>query len=340
MTIKPMEAFLSVPSVQLNNYDVVLQRVSDDNPLHFAPSHIGNLRFRVILENLRQTYLKSELFGDDDACEAIVHDVIDTVCTKCIPNGRFFLQNHQGAPQQVEDLHSLSLIHMIRSALQKYPVSNPYEALERSPKRIRRDADVPLKKKSSSIGLELLSRAASKELPAAVVSEETTAISSQDGMVDSPATKDVVITARGISHDHHYVGNNRLLVMFAIRKKDYVRSSQDGKHDIVQDIITSIYDAGGRILQKDKSSGLFKLIPRTTAAKSIRKALDHFTSNTKEKRKHREAEVQKLVQRKRRKDIFNKLEKSRGGDLFANSTPPSTTFNTVVRRNSVIPRAA
>ena len=95
--------------VKLNNYDVILHRSSDDAPLHIARSvnHVGNLRFQIIIESIfRQRYLQSELFADDYECESIVQEVVDTICCKCVPNGRFFLLQDDNSLQQLESYSS------------------------------------------------------------------------------------------------------------------------------------------------------------------------------------------------------------------------------------------
>ena len=313
--------------VKLNNYDVILHRSSDDAPLHIARSvnHVGNLRFQIMIESIfRQRYLQSELFADDYECESIVQEVVDTICCKCVPNGRFFLLQDDNSLQQLESYSSYTT-SMIHNALQKYPVkdSSANAVQSRSTKRIRRpDTCV------STSGFDLLAHAASKQL-----------------LVERPDRFDVICTTRGISQSQH-TGNNRLKVMFTIRMKKYNSSNQEVKQQIVEEVVSSIIDdAGGRFLQQDKKSGnKYKILSRVSAVTCVRKALDSVAGG--EKKEHRDAEVKKLVQRKQRKDILDKLERKSGGMnkrgslIFSSSGTPPTTFNTLVRQKSMVPKAA
>ena len=322
-----METTATKP-VQLNNYDVILHRsAADDGPLQIARSinHVGNLRFQIMIESIfRQRYLQSELFADDYECESIVQEVIDTICCKCVPNGRFFLLQDDNSLQQL-DSYSSYITSMIHNVLQKYPVkdSSVNAVLSRSTKRIRR----PDKCVSTS-GFDLLAHAASKQL-----------------LVERPDRLDVICSNSGISESKH-TGNNRLKVMFTIRMKKYNSSNQEGKQQIVEEVVSSIIDdAGGRFLQQDKKSGnKYKVLSRISAVACVKKALDSVSGG--EKKEHRDAEVKKLVQRKQRKDILDKLERKTGGMnkrgslIFSSSSTPPTTFNTLVRQKSMVPKAA
>ena len=327
-----METTVTKP-VQLNNYDVILHRsAADDGPLHLARSinHVGNLRFQIMIESIfRQRYLQSELFADDYECQSIVQEVVDTICCKCVPNGRFFLLQDDNSLQQLESYSSYTT-SMIHNVLQKYPVkdSSANAVQSRSTKRIRRPD-----KCISTSGFDLLAHAASKQL-----------------LVERPDRFDVVCTTRGISESQHtgnnHTGNNRLKVMFTIRMKKYNSSNQEGKQQIVEEVVSSIIDdAGGRFLQQDKKSGnKYKVLSRISAVACVKKALDSVPGG--EKKEHRDAEVKKLVQRKQRKDILDKLERKTGGMnkrgslIFSSSSTPPTTFNTLVRHKSMVPKAA
>ena len=105
-------------------------------------------------------------------------------------------------------------------------------------------------------------------------------------------------------------------------------------------------EAAGRFQERFRCCLPYKVLSRTCAATCIRKALDsslHRNGSTSEKnKKHRDAEVKKLVQRKQRKDILDKLAKKRGsGGLFSSSgSPPPTTFKVMLKQNSIRAKAA
>lgn len=278
----------------LNNYDVIVQRTSNDKPLRLASgNYIGNRRFWIILESMfRQSYLQAELFGDEDDMEAIAMEVVDTISNKVRPAGRFFLQrDHDGDGMQQLEYTSSNILRMVHNSLQKYPIGEPY---------------------------------------CAVI----------DRYISSPSTKDCVCTARGISLNNRYTGNNRIRVIFSMRENEYKSSTIERKRLIVEEVVTSIIDdAASSFLQKDRQSGYYKILTRTDACKCIKKALDYTISDEK-KKKHQEARATKkdVVQPQERKvPFFEKLERRR---LVSSS--PCTTFNNVpiLERNSVTSRAA
>ena len=340
-TMQPMECTSTTatpPPTKLNNYDVILHHHTDTEPLRVARGtrHVGNGRFRIMMESLfRQRYLQAELFGDDEECISIAHEVIDTVCFQCSPNGRFFILQKDCKTLQQIPCNSPLIVGMIQNALQKYPVEERradvlFSPPKRGGGRLTTAVEYPPSRGKS--GLELLSRAASsKEL----ITQE---------LVDTPSKFDVVCTARGISHDRQFTGNNRLKVMFTLRS-DYNSSSQEEKQLIVESMVSSVIDdAGGKFLQIDKESSKYKVLSRTCAATCIRKALDSSRkgSTSEKNKKHRDAELKKLMQRKQRKDILDKLAKKRGsGGLFSTSgSPPPTTFKVMVKQNSIRAKAA
>jgi len=340
--IQPMECTSTTtmtsimpPPTKLNNYDVILHHHTDTEPLQVARGtrHVGNGRFRIMMESLfRQRYLQAELFGDDEECISIAQEVIDTVCFQCSPNGRFFVLQKDCKTLQQIPCNSPLILGMIQNALQKYPVEERRaDVLFSPPKKRQTTAEYPPSRGKS--GLELLSRAASsKEL----LTQE---------LVDTPSRFDVVCTARGISHDRQFTGNNRLKVMFTLRS-DYNSSTQEERQLIVESMVSSVMDdAGGKFLQIDKESSKYKVLSRSCAATCIRKALDSSNrkgSTSEKNKKHRDAELKKLMQRKQRKDILDKLAKKRGsGGLFSSSgSPPPTTFKVMVKQNSIRAKAA
>ena len=249
-----MKNTVAAMPTQLHNYDVLLMSSANDEQLRFAPgNHVGNQRFRVLLSISRQRYLQAGMFGHEYECISIAQEVFETVCNKCVPNGRFF---EKGRDNRWQQLGRDSLSTIIMNALKNEPTENP--SFARSPKRVCH----------RSSGFELLYKAASNKLP---VSDECVA---------SPNPFDIVCEANGlsISQDRQYTGNNRLKILFDIRKKSYENSDQDGKHSIIEEIVNSIIDdASGHFLQVDKPSSMYTHISRELATACIKKALDTAT---------------------------------------------------------------
>ena len=74
--------------MQISNYDVLLE--ADERSFRMAnENHVGNKRFEVFLNLHRETYQQARRRGDNSKCEQIVSLILDIVCHKCIPNGRF-----------------------------------------------------------------------------------------------------------------------------------------------------------------------------------------------------------------------------------------------------------
>ncbi|KAL7529546.1 hypothetical protein ACHAWF_003020 [Thalassiosira exigua] len=310
------------PVVRVNNYDVLLLRSENSQSLRFAPGiHVGNCRFTVLLSLFRQRYMQAYMLGEADECIEIAHEILETVCNKCIPNGRFFIQGHNNKWRQCKQ-GDPSVISLIQTALKKQPRQLPRINAERCPKRVCR----------GSAGFELLYKAASKQL------------ASPEKLVPSPKTFDVVCDADGVSltkGDKH-TGNNRLSVLLDIRMKQYQKTDKEEKNRIAAEVVSSIVDdAGARFLQSDKQSGKYKLLPRESAVACVKRALD--TASEVEKQKFRDAEVKKLRCRRHKKAILDRLENQRGGkslcDVSSTSKPP-TTFAALRRPNKVASRAA
>lgn len=292
-----------------HNYDVLLLSSSNGEPLRFAPgSHVGNRRFLVLLSIFRQRYMQASMFGHEDECLGIAQEVVDTVCNKCEPHGRFFQKGRDN--HWYRQLRQDSLSSIVANALKNEPAES--DCFERSPKRICRRAS----------RFELLHKAAQKKALAT------------DRFVASPAPFDVVCEVNKLGHlslaqDQHHTGNNRLKILFDIRKKSYETSKQEGKRRIVEEVVNSIIeDSSSHFLQVDKPSGMYRRISREFATTCVERALDVATDG--EERRFRQAEIKKLVQRKHKKAVLDKFEKRKrlscSVSLFSTFLPP-TSFN-------------
>eukprot|EP00581_Thalassiosira_minuscula_P014014 CAMPEP_0183717164 /NCGR_PEP_ID=MMETSP0737-20130205/10851_1 /TAXON_ID=385413 /ORGANISM="Thalassiosira miniscula, Strain CCMP1093" /LENGTH=312 /DNA_ID=CAMNT_0025946551 /DNA_START=80 /DNA_END=1021 /DNA_ORIENTATION=+ len=305
-----------VTAKKFRNYDVLLMPIVEDKPLRFAPgNHVGNQRFRVLLNIFRQRYLQAVMFGHEHECKSIARDVYDTLCNRCVPNGRFF---EKGCDDRWHQIGYDSLSSVVMKALK----NDPQECV-RSTKRVRRRPP----------GFELLHKAASERerLPVSGV------------LVRSPNPFDVVCEANGLklSQDRRYTGNNRLKIIFDIHKKRYKTSNKEGKQKIVQYVVSSIVDdASGHFLQMQ--NGKYKHMSRASAVACISSAIDDATQG--EKRQFRESEVQKMVQRKHKKAILDRVRKAKRGmwsqGSFSQSSLPTTFTAFQVRKNQVGSKAA
>mmetsp|Transcript_2487 Transcript_2487/g.3664 ORF Transcript_2487/g.3664 Transcript_2487/m.3664 type:complete len:350 (-) Transcript_2487:235-1284(-) len=75
--------------MQITNYDVLIGSAEDESFKLLNDQHVGNRRFEVVLNLHREEYTKALSNCDHDEMERIVSKIVDIVCHKCVPNGRF-----------------------------------------------------------------------------------------------------------------------------------------------------------------------------------------------------------------------------------------------------------
>mmetsp|Transcript_21624 Transcript_21624/g.38737 ORF Transcript_21624/g.38737 Transcript_21624/m.38737 type:complete len:316 (+) Transcript_21624:231-1178(+) len=292
---------------RIHNYDVLLLQNANGEPLRFAPgNHVGNQRFLVLLSLFRQRYLQADLFGHKYDCLSIAQEVFETVCHKCVPNGRFFEKVRDNRWKQSR--HAI-IIDIIMNALKDDAIDT--HSLERSPKRV-------------------CPRCKGFELPCKI--KPSTSFES-DESVASPNPFDIVCEANGLSRLHmatgrRHTGNNRLKILFGIRKKNYEISDQEGRQRIIEELVSSIIDyASSHFLQFDKLSGMYTQVSRESAIECVQIALDASIAG--EEQQFGQSEVKTMVQRKHKKAALDRLENRKGKrfslSLFYPSLP-STIF--------------
>lgn len=67
--------------------DVLIKH--NDDILTYAVDSIGNRKFQIYLDIYRSTFLNAEQRKDSQTCSNIVNDIVNTICAKSVPNGRF-----------------------------------------------------------------------------------------------------------------------------------------------------------------------------------------------------------------------------------------------------------
>ena len=300
-------------SPQFTAYDVLLMPSNDDILIHFAPGHIGNQRFKVLLSLYNQKYIQAETLGNEYECFRIAYEIMETVCRKCVPNGRFFEHSYGG--QWCEMELGLSTINMIRSALRTPPMINDDD--HQNPKRAFY---------SSSGCMELYEVAKKSE-----------------DFVTSPNPFDVLCEESGLllQKDDH-VGNNRLKVLFNIHMKTYKVSDEEGKKQIAHEVVSSIIDdASCRFLQLDMSAGMYKPMAREAAVICMKLALDAASSvKNGEKARFGASEVKKLINRKHKKAVLDRFEHRKILDILQSDSQPPVSFKSLKQKNSMASQAA
>ena len=311
---------ISVDSIDFSNYDVLLMPSSTEGVVSFAPgNHVGNQRFRVLLSLHRSRYLQADKIDDDDMCTKIAKDVLDLVCNKCIPNGRFFEQvdTDDGNSNWKELDVNLSTIELIKQALKNEPTTSP---LMSPPKQLRRR----------------------RRTYGSIVSED----SEGEATITKPDRFDVICESNGqqLKFGSEHTGNYRLKVLLDMRlsSSSWRMSSPSDKEQAAHDIVSSIVDASSsRFLRvkNDVEEG-YVIMSREMAEECIMNSLSQI-SYEKGIKKHQqqpivqhESEIEMLLRRKRKKDTLEqcaKRVKLQSCDYCTMSSAAGlpTTFNTL-----------
>jgi len=307
----------SFDSVDFSNYDVLLIPSSTEG----VGNHVGNQRFRVLLSLHRSRYLQADKIDDDDMCTKIAKEVLDLVCNKCIPNGRFFEQvdTDTGNSSSWKELDiNLTTIELIKQALKNEPTTSP---LMSSPKQQQ------LRRRRRTYG--------------SIVSED----SEGETIITKPDRFDVICESNGrqLKFGSEHTGNYRLKVLLDMRlsSSSWNKSSPSDKEQAANDIVSSIVDASSsRFLRvkNDQEEG-YVAMSREMAVECIMNSLSQISYGKRIKKEQQqpivhESEIEMLLRRKRKKDTLEqcaKRVKKLSCDYCAMSSAAGlpTTFNTL-----------
>jgi len=253
-------------------------------------------------------------------CTKIAKAVLDLVCNKCIPNGRFFEQvdTDDGSSWKELDVN-LSTIELIKQALKNEPTTSPLPPMS-SPKLRRR-----------------------RRTYGSIVSED----SEGEVTITKPDRFDVICETNGqqLKFRSEHTGNYRLKVLLDMRlsSSSWSKSSPSDKGQAAHDIVSSIIDASSsRFLRvkNDKEEG-YVAMSREMAVECILNSLSPISYDGKRFKKDQqqpivqhESEVEMLLRRKRKKDTLElcaKRVKKLSCDYCAMSSAAGlpTTFNTL-----------
>ena len=306
----------SFDSIDFSNYDVLLMPSSTEGVVRFTPgNHVGNQRFRVLLSLHRSRYLQADKIDDDDMCTTIATEVLDLVCNKCIPNGRFFEQvdTDDGSSWKELDINLLSTIELIKQALKNEPTTSPL--MTSSPKLHRR-----------------------RRTYGSIVSED----SEGETTITKPDRFDVICESNGrqLKFGSEHTGNYRLKVLLDMRlsSSSWSMSSPSKKEQAAHDIVSSIVDASSsRFLRVKNEEEGYVAMSREMAVECMTNTLSQISYGTRTKKEQQpivhESEVEMLLRRKRKKDTLEQCAKrvKNSCDYCAMSSAADlpTTFNTL-----------
>ena len=113
--------------------------------------------------------------------------------------------------------------------------------------------------------------------------------------------------------------------MLDLRLESYKKANSTRKKEIAEEVVSSIVvDASNQFLRVDKASDVFRPVP---AQVCIRRILDGMSEG--KKIAYRQAEVTKLLQRRKKNQVLGKLErrnKGKDGKLPSSPSSPNITF--------------
>lgn len=300
---------------KFSSYDILLLSSRgeaddhDDNraSIRFAPGYVGNHRFIVLLSLYRPRYHDAEKRGDANGCIRIASELVDVVCSKCIPNGRFF-------EQQKDDNNGRGQWRELRSC----PISLVQCMLKDTRQFVMPSKPKLLRRRRSSIV-------------------------SNDSEYSMPNRFDVICEEKGqhLKKGSEHTGNNRLKVMLNMRMSTYSKANPTGKHRIIEEIVTSIMvDASSVFLRVTEERFGVRYLPmsRELAMECISNTLEIMSEDEKTQYRHRE--VQMLMARKKKKDALGKCVERMKESSYDCSQPSSVPTTLKHSPYYVISRAA
>lgn len=123
----------------ISNYDVLVEPpipgMSTTFNLAKPQDHVGNNRLQVFLDLNRPAYVDAKQRSDLQECNKIVDAIVDTVCNKCVPRGRFLVCRtaavSNGVPviqwHQIDESTVKELLHNVLN-----PPASPEKSLSSS----------------------------------------------------------------------------------------------------------------------------------------------------------------------------------------------------------------
>jgi len=233
---------------RISNYDVLLE---DKTNNRFTGStahanHIGNKRFEVFLNLHRESYNAAKAGGSLEEMNAIVQRIIDIVCNKCVPQGRFFRKNSQDKWVEMNDVCEVtSKIHEIllentTSTAPSLPSASDNDLLkslldnedndetiaDQDRKRRRRGSFARLRRISESIF----------SLPDDNQGEYESKKRAQVKVKEM----DVLLVPNGIDTSSNNPGNARFRMLIDFQQEIFISADDEEKNEILDDLIKTV----------------------------------------------------------------------------------------------------
>jgi len=236
--------------MKITNYDVLIDASEDDSFRLLNDQHVGNRRFEVVLNIHREEYQNGSLNQDNDEMERIVGKIVDIVCHKCVPNGRFLEKVDFGVSEgEEDDFFDLGEGQLARMRLHqalggKAPTLEAYSnqrdetvADSSASKRRRRGSYARLRR---SISESMLFHSSIQEEDAlkAVLDDDD---DDSEAPVIIPHLMDIIFTESKKSlATTGMPGNNRFQISLNMESQRFVNSSPDERREILEELQTTV----------------------------------------------------------------------------------------------------
>lgn len=110
----------TISPMTITNYDVLIDGSYEHGFRSMDDEHVGNKRFEVFLNLHRQEYEMAKINQNQGEMEHIVGRIIDIVCHKCVPKGRFlekFAIRVEGESEWIDLGEGMLARHRVHQAL-------------------------------------------------------------------------------------------------------------------------------------------------------------------------------------------------------------------------------
>lgn len=303
--------------MQITNYDVLVEASNEDGNFRLANEHhVGNKRFEVFLNLHKESYQDAKKRGDNTACENIVSKILDIVCHKCIPNGRFlervteFADGEGGGVEGEDQWMELGEGQLARAKI--HQALNMGNATHRSSKvftntqaeKPKRREDDALKRRRRgsyarlrrSISESMLFHTSQQEQQKSKQQQQkqpkhesnrsnTTAAAAAAAAADDDDDEvdvkpmDVVVASnrKGLASSAKNPGNARFNIMIQIHADRYVNANEDERKTILEDLVNTVQKHwNGRFLVRTLLG--YEVLNQSEASKALNFALSNKQS--------------------------------------------------------------
>mmetsp|Transcript_50975 Transcript_50975/g.75636 ORF Transcript_50975/g.75636 Transcript_50975/m.75636 type:complete len:327 (-) Transcript_50975:378-1358(-) len=254
--------------------------------------HPGNKRFRVVISKYGIAYADALDRNDEHAKTYIVEMIVDSICRRCIPTGRFLEVADQGLPFQIKnnpckqkkqgqwldlgdgEVARQRITHVLNSMFYYCPqeVSQGIQPKENVENRVRFAGNLTTQRPIGEMKRRSISTLIGKT--------STSSLPDKKLLANEDLSRfDVLCSSRyggGILRSSRFVGNNRFRVIVSLYRPKFLEIDKRGRFEIVREIVTNLKSCSppGRFLAKDESVNLWRPVSKKMMVASIIQAMN------------------------------------------------------------------